>query len=620
MRIVCNIILILLLPFICLSQERTAPLYYNARVHAAAVQNIMPLAKTTTAQDTIQLPFFDDFTTYNIFPDNTRWTDNEVYVNNTMGVDPPTRGVATLDALDAHGIPYDTSDNSHLLFADSLTSVPIDLGSLTPGDSVYISFFYQPQGYGFYPLTADSLLLFLHKNNNDWREVWAIPGSTLTPFTQVMIPVADTVFFYKGFQFRFVNMSAFNYSGSQWNIDYVRMNKNRNMYDTAINDVTFTNDPSFLLNDYTYMPYRQFLANISGERATRHSDTFQNYTNASQTIPYSFTARETTTNTFLAAAGPTSITVPAYTEQGVSYPMYTATIPSPGMYKKVVFENTYYLQSPASDTNKVNDTIVREQVFDNYLAYDDGTAEQSYFLDLFPTLPGYLAIEYHLNQPDTMRGMAIYFGRQVPIPTLKTFSLFVYSKLQGIDGAANNDSLYWQEGFGPGYADTINHFWVYKFDQPVPLPAGTFYAGVFMPAFSGSDSLYFGLDMNRIGGNHAYYSVLDAWNSSSVSGAIMIRPVLGQPISGTEVPPVNKREAEWTLSPNPAHDRLQLKASGVQVGGSGYMVTDIYGKTLLTGALSSDNTINISTLQPGMYFVRLVSNSNIGTAKKFIKE
>ena len=81
---------------------------------------------------------------------------------------------------------------------------------------------------------------------------------------------------------------------------------------------------------------------------------------------------------------------------------YSST-PTTSYYEKVIFENKYYLQAPSGDASKENDTIVGQQIFDNYLAYDDGTAEMSYFLNLFPTLPGKIAIEHKLNQPDTLR-------------------------------------------------------------------------------------------------------------------------------------------------------------------------------------------------------------------------
>src|SRR5690606_13322950 len=159
---------------------------------------------------------------------------------------------------------------------------------------------------------------------------------------------------------------------------------------------------------------------------------------------------------------------------------------------KVVFRNKFYLETTAPNFSSDNDTIVTEQVFDNYLAYDDGTAEQSYFLNLAAAVPGKLALEFKLNQPDTIKGIAIYFGRQVPMGRLKEFSVQVYKDIAYNGGS--DDEVYTENFLYPGYADTLNNFWYYKFLEPVPLSSGTFYIGTTQPAFSGSDSLYFGLD------------------------------------------------------------------------------------------------------------------------------
>ncbi len=600
------------------AQEHVGPLGYNPIVHDANRKDMRPFLRTTAASDTITLPFFDDFSGNGIFPDSRNWVDNAVYINNTMCINPPTRGVATFDMLNGHGLPYDTVDNSAIIYADSLTSRPINISALSPADSVYVSFFYQPGGNGFYPSNTDSLMLFLHKKNNDWVKVWSVFGSPPLPFQQVMIPVADTSYFDSGFQFRFVNKGSFNYSGASWQLDYVRMDKNRNMNDTVINDVSYIGEPGFILNDYTSMPYRQFLANITGERATQHGDTIKNYTNAAPTINYGYTAKEITTGTSLGSSTG-SITIPAYSEQAITFPVYTSTISSPGTFNRVVFENKYYLTSPATDTVKQNDTIVRQQVFDNYLAYDDGSAEKSYFLDLFPLLPGYVAVEHHVNQLDSIQGVAIYFARQVPLPTYKSFSIFVYSTLQGINGAIADDTLYWQDISQPGYIDTLNHFWIYKFNKSVMVhPGSPFYVGIFQPAFSGSDSLYFGLDANRIGGNHAYYNVLSVWNSSGVQGAIMIRPLLGLPVKGSGIDEVVNSKADWQIFPNPAKDVLNIDIGANRI--VNYEITDLRGSVLMRGKISQTSPVNISKLIPGLYFVKVSADGTVSKPKKFTKE
>ncbi len=122
----------------------------------------------------ITLPFVDDFSKFNSFPDTAKWINNHVFINNDYAYNPLTVGVATFDALDAFGKIYNTAESGSF-FADTLTSRPIRLDSIfspiqrqiTIGDSIYFSFYVQPGGgmgqpwelRGDKPEKGDSLLL-----------------------------------------------------------------------------------------------------------------------------------------------------------------------------------------------------------------------------------------------------------------------------------------------------------------------------------------------------------------------------------------------------------------------------------------------------------------------------
>ena len=195
------------------------------------------------------LPFFDDFSQSTLYPDSTKWTDNNVLVNDGFPLCPPNRNGATFDVLDANGRVYDYAI-SNAFVAEYLTSARIRLDSimepepraLTPADSIYLSFYYQPQGNGNSPETQDSLVLqfgtttehqeflFLDYQNYSvadifaeiqvdtlfpgdtvWASVGCQPGmftiitDTLTPLTEgtisvpcdsVFITVADTTWYH----------------------------------------------------------------------------------------------------------------------------------------------------------------------------------------------------------------------------------------------------------------------------------------------------------------------------------------------------------------------------------------------------------------------------------------
>ena len=140
---------------LCTAQEILTGFYHGER---QATRYINP--------EPITLPFFDDFSHVRLYPDSTKWTDCNALVNDGFPLCPPNRNAATLDVLDANGCVYDYAI-SNAFISEYLTSARIRLDSimdpepraLTPADSIYFSFYYQPQGNGMPPEPHDSLVL-----------------------------------------------------------------------------------------------------------------------------------------------------------------------------------------------------------------------------------------------------------------------------------------------------------------------------------------------------------------------------------------------------------------------------------------------------------------------------
>lgn len=610
-RYITLFILSLLLSHSLLAQdELIVPLNFNGGVKQQPANHA--LQKTTA----ITLPFFEDFTDDITWTNKTRWVEDQVYINNTMGVNPISRGVATFDALNANGIPYNTTNSFVQEYGDSLTSKDFNLSTYTPADSIYLSFFYQPQGHGFYPESSDSLMLFFKKKNQAWVKMWAKQGTTLDSFRQVMVPITDTLYLHDTFQFRFVNKASINTNDDVWNVDYIRIATNRTFTDTIINDVAFTAQPTNMLNDYTAMTYKQFMANPNKERAANMSAFVRNIGTGTVNTNYNLIATLRYSGTPLFTAGASGLIVTPASNSTITRPVYTNTVPLVGLRDNNFFENKYYIESVAGTGDKTNDTIVQHQEFYNYLSYDDGTAEKAYFLKLSPTLPGKTAIEFHLNEPDTVTGVMIYAGRQVPDGRGKYFSVAVYRDIAYNGGT---DQLVYQEDFlFPQYLRN-DFYYTYKFDKPVSMQAGTFYMAVIQPALSNSDSLYLGLDVNRVGGNHLYYNVDGYWKSSTVSGVVMVRPVLGPIIPsgiGNEGG-VIKKQPVFAIIPNPAKDAVTVTFNYYQP--LDYELIDMQGKVLQRSRISSGDKIDISNFASGMYMLRLSGDGYITTPQKILK-
>jgi hypothetical protein len=182
----------------------------------------------------------------------------------------------------------------------------------------------------------------------------------------------------------------------------------------------------------------------------------------------------------------------------------------------------------------------------------------------------------------------------------------IYNSLIGVNGSYVDNLLREQDYYVPAYVDTLNHFWVYKLDTPVVLPAGTFYAGTMQPAYSNSDSLYYGYDVNRLGGNHTYYRVAGAgqvWNPSLYSGSVMIRPILGHDITSSKVTEGASASRFAHLFPNPSADKVMVNFN--TPGIADYALWTMDGRLALKGKVSSGSTLNISDLAPGVYIFTL---------------
>lgn len=592
------------------AQEQLSTFYRNNRNvsfdHSA-------FAKTTA----LTLPFFEDFTNYETFPNPLKWKDALVYINNSFPINTISRGVATFDGLNTFGVPYDSVNKYAAIYADSLTSQIIDLSNYTPNDSIYLSFYYQPGGYGFEPDLNDSLMLFFKLNNGLWNKVWAKEGSSTTDFKQVLIPVSNAIYLNANFQFRFINKVTMQTNDDHWHLDYIKINSNRTCTDTLINDLAFTQRPDFLLNDYTSMPYNQFQAAVNSNWLTEHKVYLRNNTTNTITNSFNYRAKEKSTGFIFSGFSNFTTSIPSITTANLALLNYTPNYTPTPNQDKVVFEQTYYTASIPSQ-NTINDTIVSQQVFDNYLAYDDGSAEKSYYLNLFNTLPGKIAIEHQLYTSDTLRGVAIQFGRQIPSNANKYFSIAIMKALAGINGASKDSIIYKEDFFFPRFRDSINGFWIYTFANPITMPVGSFYVSTIQPAMSGSDSLYFGLDANRTMANHQYYNVLNSWQSSQIDGAVMIRPLLGKAIVSTAI--ANPKYINYTMSisPNPAHDLISIQSENnlTQLEIYSTIGSLIYSSTLF----GTNSNISIGAFEPGLYFVRCYDGKNWSNFTKLIIE
>ncbi len=158
-------------------------------------------------EKSILLPVFDDFQQQGIFPDTSIWIDDEVFINADFPYRSANIGAATFDAIDSKGNLYSNASTFPFI-ADHLTSKKIRLDSIfnptakaiTVGDSIYFSFYYQPQGRGNSPESWDSLVLQFGYDSPDSvliftdsikmpASAYINPGDTIYPMDTIFSPL-----------------------------------------------------------------------------------------------------------------------------------------------------------------------------------------------------------------------------------------------------------------------------------------------------------------------------------------------------------------------------------------------------------------------------------------------
>ena len=211
--------------------------------------------------DTLQLPFWDDFSTSLVNPDPVLWSGGDVVtINSGREIQPPSLNAASFDGVNALGNPYNPNPEETGR-ADTLVSQCIDLSVLgaDQNDSVFFSFWYQLKGNVEQPDPEDSLNLEFKDVNGEWQILWSALGSdTGTKFDSVLIQV-DPSYFHSCFQFRFQSFGNLSGPFDAWHIDYIYLNDGRESDDYGIPDRTITRRPSRVLDVYNAVPLSHFV-------------------------------------------------------------------------------------------------------------------------------------------------------------------------------------------------------------------------------------------------------------------------------------------------------------------------------------------------------------------------
>lgn len=596
----------------------------------------------------VSLPFFDDFAYPTPTPTKYAWQQpTDAVVTRARAHKSPTRGVLTLDAALANSLLYPNATTASFS-ADELTSLPINIEA--GSDSLYLSFQFQPGGDAEPPARGDSLLVdFYDPTKKEWVNVWGViylaqrgrveqyfrntprwPNLLVqnhpTPqrhFFKAHIPLRDKRFVQTGFQFRFRNLASIVHdntapgrtaNSSQWHVDMVYLNSGRTYTDTLVYDVACTHPLRNTFSTYSAVPQDAFgeylnLRNLEG--AETLGVCYANLGTQKNNIRRTFEIRDLTKKLEpqYYAGGNVNILPRAVDSfyRAVTYPWQSL------LGSDIHVRLSAVLQTDKSKKNlpfRWNDTVHYELHCTNEYAYDQGEPTSGYGFVGVGSERAAVAVYYRALVPTAIRAVRMWFRPIADLKSRKKFRLCVWRDNQGTPG----QKLYEQIVTPPSTPEHVGKFYEIPLTTPL-LFQGSYFIGWEQIS---ADMLNVGYDAHTPYQPATYIRTGAQWEKSKLQGALMLRLVCG----GTGIDPEQSNGVcgaaipESKLYPNPAAEWVTLQTSEPV---ENIAIYSMQGH-LVRDRLLSNESIDVSQLPAGLYFVRIVySNGAIDTQKLIIK-
>ncbi|GAB4130276.1 MAG: hypothetical protein OHK0045_20060 [Raineya sp.] len=576
-------------------------------------KNIFFQKKITQHRSTpLNLPFFDDFLGTEI--NENLWQNAGAIITNGIALNPKSRGVATLDSYNLRGESYNISSPLAEGFSDTLTSQSIDLSGFTPADSIFLSFFVQPQGLGETPDEGDFLRVDALNDVGQWQSIWQKNGnpSTSPNFEIVILRLDQSQWLHSNFRFRFMRYGRLSGNFDVWHIDYVYLNNNRNSNDICFPDIATTQSQGSYLKNYSAMPAKHFFNYNNPAELLNDAIDFKlkNLDCNFRVINYNAPLIDTISQVQVATLPIATITgSPFIIEPTDNYTLRaTPQLPSlPISTTKAVLATR--LEVATSDGNTLippidfrkNDTIIHYTTLDNYYAYDDGEAE--YVVGVNQRL-GRIALRYVIMQEAQLSDLDIAFVPFEKDLSNQTFVLSVWKSLQN-----RNQEVLFQRSFQVKYPNKPNGFVRFPIDSfQVLAVKDTIFVGIQQTT---DDLLAIGFDANNNSFQNVFFNVAGIWEQdNNLQGSIMIRPVFrGDAITALQTAP----EKKVNIYPNPAKNLLNIEGLDIK----DVWITDLQGRKLPSSWQLPQLHF---TLPKGVYLLHILSQEAGMLHRKIVVE
>ncbi len=639
MRTILPIIVVISITF-QLNAQQLIPVGYN---HALKKQNEEKHGFKSANNSTLITPplpdadhfFFEDFSYYHtsVFPNPDLWSEGKtVFVNQTYPDSCVSIGVATLDGVNENGDLYST-DNGHYP-SDTLISTDISLDWGPEEEKVYFSFFFQGGGKGDAPNEKDTLKLeFFNSDSSKWYRIWDTVEVKSNTFQQVIIPV-DTLFRGTAFKFRFTNWTTTDNrevdgndesgvaNSDLWHIDYIQLKK----ADTedamkVINDAAFVYPLMPTHSLYHALPYKHLTFSQGDRRPTSDivvRTSFRDILGAENSVTVKRT--HATYNIYKGQRVLLNLSEEFENEQFDEFVKYTDDFTSAynhnGNQSYGLFEYMSYLDI-RPEQYRWNDTVKKIEVYKDYYAYDDGTAEYGFGLPGNGGVNMRLAYKFPLaineaNPEDTLTAIDFHFIKTRNNASSDVeFQICVWEQ----NGDEPGELLYppiTEKGELDGPVLTpdtnlgINEFMRVKLIQEL-IVRGTIYIGFIQKNIG---MLGIGYDINSNSRSQIYTNDGTQWRKTSSSipaGALMMRPVFGNYVYvGTEEHKSDPVKEMFRVYPNPVKDKLTIEplAGTGDIANYRVSVFNVLGKCVVNELIPEQN-VDFSSYPSGLYLVKI---------------
>jgi hypothetical protein len=506
---------------------------------------------------------------------------------------------------------------------------------------LYLRFWYQCGGRADIPEADDSLIVWFTRADSidsvvllQWQWVWRTGGDSVADrFTPVLIPLTDSAFFSKAFQFRFSTIGSQSGFYDCWHIDQVSLDTGGRINDIIAGQRSMAEITPLRLqtnncdHSYTAMARKQF-SNLVAARFLPLSVTVSNQDTIRADGTVDITLSEKLTNRLLAGINPLS--------SPVNFSGFGCRNLQPGSFNMIPSGidtfwklNTMATLNIPGENRSAADTVRTDFRIDSVLAIDDGEAEAGYGLRSNRAF----GQEYCLSSDDTLRAVWISFVPVFQSFNGKSFLLRVWLTPQIDSGYKQFAGVFFSRydstlgDYGP---TALNYFHRYVLDSPIAVPANQpFWVGI-----QQSDERIIGVGFDRSYDNrpHFFRDSLGNWRPSQLAGTLMIRPELSSftfnpPLAANnDWPPDRTAGSVWQwIHDNHNRSVLKFQKKLNIITSSQPLIIELFNingirlKKQYYYVISDTIEMGVDDLPPGVYWVQIQTPDLLPQILKAIK-